>query len=63
MNPPCPKCHRIHPSTASIAEGRFRHGPPTGYRAFGDKDMPLRNTREEADQDACAAWVRAGGVG
>ena len=56
--PPCPKCNRTHPSTASIAEGRFRHGPPTGYRAFGDPDMPLRNTREEADQDACAVWAR-----
>jgi len=62
MNTPCPKCHRAHPSNTSIAEGRFRHGPPAGYRAFGDPDMPLRNTREEADRDACAEWVRAGGA-
>ena len=49
--PPCPRCGHTHSLyTATSAVGRFTGSPR--YRARYD-GAPIRDTREEAHQDAC----------
>ena len=53
IGPPCPVCGYIHrPETSTHAVGRFTWAAPM-YRALYD-GAPLRNTRAEAELDACA---------
>ena len=51
--PPCPACdHRHTPHSSTAMVGRFTRAAPM-YRALYD-GAPLRNTRAEAELDACA---------
>lgn len=57
----CTSCGTVHPSDLARALGRFGGPAPAGYRAIYD-GAPVRATREEAEQDACAKIAALLGV-
>ena len=55
----CPHCHLIHATDWAVAVDRWRPEGPTGYRATGMPDAPLRATRDQAIADRCAYTTEA----